>query len=58
MAKSANVHILNVTTATRSTPQAKYFVGSGKAEEIADAVRQYTAAYLILANHGLPRTSA
>ncbi|KNE85964.1 GTP-binding protein HflX [Aggregatibacter aphrophilus] len=57
LAKSANVHILNVITATRSTPQAKYFVGSGKAEEIADAVRQYNAA-LILANHGLPPAQA
>ena len=57
LAKSANVHILNVITATRSTPQAKYFVGSGKAEEIADAVRQYNAD-LILANHGLPPAQA
>ncbi|MDU7785705.1 MAG: ribosome rescue GTPase HflX [Aggregatibacter aphrophilus] len=57
LAKSANVHILNVITATRSTPQAKYFIGSGKAEEIADAVRQYNAD-LILVNHSLTPTQA
>lgn len=57
LAKSANVHILNVITATRSTPQAKYFVGSGKAEEIADAVRQYNAD-LILVNHSLTPAQA
>jgi len=57
LAKSANVHILNVITATRSTPQAKYFIGSGKAEEIADAVRQYNAD-LILVNHSLTPAQA
>lgn len=57
LAKSANVHILNVITATRSTPQAKYFVGSGKAEEIADAVRQYNAD-LVLVNHSLTSAQA
>lgn len=57
LAKSANVHILNVITATRSTPQAKYFVGSGKAEEIADAVRQYNAD-LVLVNHSLTPAQA
>ncbi|WP_314186727.1 ribosome rescue GTPase HflX [Aggregatibacter kilianii] len=57
LAKSANVHILNVITATRSTPQAKYFIGSGKAEEIADAVRQYNAD-LVLVNHSLTPAQA
>lgn len=57
LAKSANVHILNIITATRSTPQAKYFIGSGKAEEIADAVRQYNAD-LILVNHSLTPAQA
>lgn len=57
LAKSANVHILNIITATRSTPQAKYFIGSGKAEEIADAVRQYNAD-LVLVNHSLTPAQA
>jgi len=57
LAKSANVHILNVITATRSTPQAKYFIGSGKAEEIADAVRQYNTD-LVLVNHSLTPAQA
>ena len=57
LAKSANVHILNVITATRSTPQAKYFIGSGKAEEIADTVRQYNAD-LVLVNHSLTPAQA
>ncbi|WP_204100963.1 ribosome rescue GTPase HflX [Aggregatibacter aphrophilus] len=57
LAKSANVHILNIITATRSTPQAKYFIGSGKAEDIADAVRQYNAD-LILVNHSLTPAQA
>lgn len=57
LAKSANVHILNIITVTRSTPQAKYFIGSGKAEEIADAVRQYNAD-LVLVNHSLTPAQA
>ncbi|WP_109428509.1 ribosome rescue GTPase HflX [Aggregatibacter kilianii] len=57
LAKSANVHILNIITATRSTPQAKYFIGSGKAEEVADAVRQYNAD-LVLVNHSLTPAQA
>ncbi|MDY4280516.1 MAG: ribosome rescue GTPase HflX [[Pasteurella] mairii] len=52
LATSANVQILTTITASRTTPQAKYFVGQGKAEEIAEAVKQYDAD-VVLFNHSL-----
>ncbi|OOF64913.1 ribosome rescue GTPase HflX [Rodentibacter sp. Ppn85] len=52
LAKSANVNTLEVITTSRSTPQAKYFVGEGKAREIADTVKMYNAD-VILVNHQL-----
>ncbi|OOF82529.1 GTPase HflX [Rodentibacter ratti] len=57
LVKSANVNTLNVITASRSTPQAKYFVGEGKAQEIADAVKTYNAD-VILVNHQLTPAQA
>ncbi|OOF57082.1 ribosome rescue GTPase HflX [Rodentibacter genomosp. 2] len=57
LVKSANVNTLNVITASRSTPQAKYFVGDGKAQEIADAVKTYNAD-VILVNHQLTLAQA
>ncbi|MGQ0286069.1 ribosome rescue GTPase HflX [Pasteurellaceae bacterium 22721_9_1] len=52
LAKSAQVEISQVITTSRSTPQAKYFVGQGKAEEIAQAVEQRQAT-VVLVNHSL-----
>lgn len=52
LAKSANVNTLEVITTSRSTPQAKYFVGEGKAQDIADAVKTCNAD-VILVNHQL-----
>lgn len=52
LVKSANVDILSIITTSRSTPQAKYFVGQGKAEEIAQAVEQLNAD-IVLVNHSL-----
>ena len=52
LADSANVGILQVITATRSTPHSKYFVGLGKAEEIASAVSTHHAD-VVLINHSL-----
>ena len=52
LAKSAQVEIAQVLTTSRSTPQAKYFVGQGKAEEIAEAVALHDA-NVILVNHQL-----
>ncbi|MDY5422177.1 ribosome rescue GTPase HflX [Actinobacillus porcinus] len=52
LAQSAQVDIAQVRTTSRSTPQAKYFVGQGKAEEIAEAVKLHDA-NVILVNHQL-----
>lgn len=49
---SAGVNNLQVITGSRQAPHAKYFVGEGKAQEIADAVNQYQAD-VILFNHPL-----
>ncbi|SEP83422.1 ribosome rescue GTPase HflX [Basfia succiniciproducens] len=57
LAQSANVNILQVITAARSTPQAKYFVGQGKAEEIAQAVETHNAD-VVLVNHSLTPAQA
>lgn len=52
LAESAQVNVAQVITGSRNTPQAKYFVGQGKAEEIAEAVKQQQA-NVILLNHQL-----
>ena len=55
LVSSAGVETLGVVTAARSTPSSKYFVGSGKAEEIADQVKLLDANVVIF-NHGLSPT--
>ncbi|OOF56061.1 ribosome rescue GTPase HflX [Rodentibacter myodis] len=52
LADSANVEVLETVTSSRSTPQAKYFVGEGKAQEIADMVKAHNAD-VVLVNHQL-----
>ncbi|WP_140919688.1 ribosome rescue GTPase HflX [Limnobaculum xujianqingii] len=52
LVSSAGVEALQVVTGSRKTPHAKYFVGEGKAQEIADAV-QATGASVVLFNHSL-----
>ncbi|MGL1958176.1 MAG: GTPase HflX [Colwellia sp.] len=52
LVSSAGVTELTVVSGKRSTPHPKYFVGSGKAEEIAEAVRLFDA-NVILFNHSL-----
>ncbi len=52
LVSSAGVNELTVVSGKRNTPHPKYFVGSGKAEEIADAVRLF-AANVVLFNHSL-----
>jgi GTP-binding protein HflX len=49
---SAGVTAMSVITANRKAPDAKYFIGSGKAEEIAVAVEHYDAECVIF-NHSL-----
>lgn len=49
---SAGVHSLDVVTTSRSAPDAKFFVGSGKAAEIAQLVESHQASVVIF-NHAL-----
>lgn len=55
LVSSAGVTTLGVVTAARSAPSSKLFVGSGKAEEIADMVRA-TEANIVIFNHALSPT--
>lgn len=52
LVSSAGVNASSIITASRSAPHPKYFVGSGKAEEIANAVRANSADVVIF-NHAL-----
>ena len=52
MALSAGVFPVLTITGKRSAPDAKYFVGTGKAEEILQAVTAYKAD-AVLINHSL-----
>ncbi|MGL4906362.1 MAG: ribosome rescue GTPase HflX [Plesiomonas sp.] len=52
LVSSAGVTAMQVITGSRRTPHSKYFVGEGKAEEIAAAVAA-TGASVILFNHTL-----
>lgn len=52
LVSSAGVSTLDVLTTSRQSPDAKYFVGSGKAEEIAQAVQRLNADVVIF-NHSL-----
>jgi GTP-binding protein HflX len=52
LAISAGANIVAVVSGSRATPDSKYFVGSGKAEEIHEAVVAYQAE-LVLFNHVL-----
>ncbi len=52
LVSSAGVKSLDVITGKRNSPHPRFFVGSGKAEEIRDAV-MLTGANVILFNHSL-----
>lgn len=52
LASSAGAEIVAIITGNKKVPEAKYFVGSGKAEEIRDAV-EHTKANLVILNHNL-----
>ena len=52
LAESAKVEISQLITTARSVPQAKYFVGEDKAQEIAQAVEIHNA-NVVLVNHSL-----
>lgn len=52
LALSANAEVLDCVLGTRATPDAKYYVGKGKAEEISQLVKSLDAE-LVLVNHEL-----
>ena len=52
LALSANAEVLDCVLGTRATPDAKYYVGKGKAEEIGQLVKALNAE-LVLVNHEL-----
>ncbi|KTD72395.1 ribosome rescue GTPase HflX [Legionella tucsonensis] len=52
LALSAKAEILDCVLGTRATPDAKYYIGKGKAEEIAQRVKALDAE-LVLVNHEL-----
>lgn len=52
LVRSAGAEILNIVTTNRNRPEAKYFIGSGKAKEIQELVKQ-DEAEVVLFNHAL-----
>lgn len=52
LAQSAGANIVSIVTGTRETPDPKYFIGSGKAEELSSVVAMHHAE-LVLVNHPL-----
>lgn len=52
LALSANAEVLDCVLGTRATPDAKYYIGKGKAEEIAQLVKALDVE-LVLVNHEL-----
>src|SRR3990167_5201156 len=52
LANSAGAKIATIITTKKRAPEAKYFIGSGKAEEIRDAVIAHQAK-LVIFNHSL-----
>ncbi|RLM28235.1 GTPase HflX [Brenneria alni] len=52
LVSSAGIESLQVITGSRKVPHPKYFVGEGKAEEIAQAVKD-TNAFVVLFDHAL-----
>ena len=55
LVSSAQIEILDIVTTSKKSPQAKYFIGEGKALEIADKVKELNAS-VILVNHALTPT--
>ena len=49
---SAGAEIVDIVTTSRNKPEVKYFVGSGKAQEIAELVKEYEVE-VVLFNHAL-----
>lgn len=52
LATSAGADVVSILTGTRDAPDPKYFIGTGKAEELAAIVTQFEA-QLVIINHAL-----
>jgi GTP-binding protein HflX len=52
LVSSAGVNALTIVTGKRTTPHTKFFVGSGKIDEVVEAVKLYEA-NVVLFNHSL-----
>ncbi|MGB8716487.1 MAG: GTPase HflX, partial [Rhodanobacteraceae bacterium] len=52
LARSAGAEVLAVLDARVSEPNPRYFIGAGKADEVAEAVREHKAD-LVLVDHVL-----
>ncbi|SCB83610.1 ribosome rescue GTPase HflX [Gilliamella intestini] len=52
LVSSAQIDIIDIVTTSRKAPQSKYFIGEGKAQEIAEKVKQLNAS-VVLVNHTL-----
>ena len=52
LTESAGVEVLDIITGSRDTPDARYFVGTGKADEIRECTER-TGASLAIFNHDL-----
>jgi GTP-binding protein HflX len=52
LAESAGATVVATLTGTRATPEAKYYIGLGKAQELSELVNQFDAE-LVLVNHEL-----
>lgn len=55
LVSSAHIEILDIVTTSKKNPQVKYFIGEGKALEIAELVKQHNAS-VVLVNHALTPT--
>lgn len=55
LVSSAQIDILDIVTTSRKSPQAKYFIGEGKAQEVASKVKELDVS-VILVNHTLTPT--
>ena len=55
LVSSAQIEILDIVTTSRKVASAKYFIGEGKALEIAELVKAHEAS-VVLVNHSLTPT--
>jgi GTP-binding protein HflX len=52
LVRSSGADITSIITGNRKSPEAKYFIGSGKAEEVKQSVKAHDA-QLVIVNHAL-----